>query len=54
MSKIQRIEKFIKDYRSMNPYLQRLTSYSYEYNNNLLVREYIKVSKHPYPQEMID
>ena len=54
MSEIQRIEKFIHDYRTLNPYLQSLTSYSYEYYNNLLMKKYIKVSKHPYPQEMLN
>ena len=51
MNQLSRINSFLIQYHFKNPNLQYLCKGSYEYYSKLLIKEYIKVSKHPYPQE---
>ena len=53
MNRIQRIQNFLHDYKSLNPYLKNLLNEVQEDYQNELIKEYIKVSKHPYPDEYL-
>jgi hypothetical protein len=53
MNRIQRIQTFLDDYKTLNPNLKYLLEGSYEYFQQELIKEYIKVSKHPLPQEYL-
>ena len=54
MNRIQRIQTFLQDYNLLNPYLKNLLEGSKEYYQKELIQEYLKVSKHPYPNEYLD
>ena len=54
MNRIQRIQTFLQDYNLLNPYLKNLLKGSKEYYQKELIQEYLKVSKHPYPNEYLD
>ena len=53
MNRIQRIQIFLQDYKTLNPYLKSLVKDSQEDYQKELIKEYIKVSKHPYPNEYL-
>ena len=53
MNRIQRINRFINDYKSLNPYLKDLLKGVYEDYQIELMNEYLKVSKHPHPTEYL-
>jgi len=53
MNRIQRIQNFLQDYKSLNPYLKNLLKESKEDFQNELIKEYLIVSKHPYPDEYL-
>ena len=50
MNRIQRILTFLHDYQDLNPYLKDICRHSYTYYQ----KEYLKVSRHPYPDEYLD
>jgi len=54
MNRIQRIQTFLQDYNLLNPYLKNLLKGSKEYYQKELIKEYIKVSRHPYQNEYLD
>ena len=54
MTRIQRIKRFLEDYKSLEPYLKDLCSWSYSYYQKELIKEYLKVSQHPYPNEYLE
>ena len=54
MNRIQQIQEFLEDYKSLEPYLKNLISWSYDHYQKELQKEYLKVSKHPYPNEYLE
>ena len=53
MNRIQRIQTFLEDYNLLDPYLKNLLKDSKEYYQKELLNEYLKVSRHPYPNEYL-
>ena len=49
MTRIQRIQTFLEDYNLLNPYLKNLLKEVQEDYQKELINEYLKVSRHPYP-----
>ena len=54
MTRIQQIQTFLEDYNSINPYLKDLIKPIHQDYQKKLIQEYLKVSKHPYPNEYLD
>ena len=54
MNRIQRINIFLQDYKSLNPYLKNLLNEVQEDYQKELIKEYLKVSRHPYPNEYLN
>ena len=54
MNRIQQIQEFLEDYESLEPNLKNLISWSYDHYQNELQKEFLKVSKHPYPNEYLE
>jgi len=54
MNRIQRIQTFLQDYNLLNPYLKNLLKGSKEYYQKELIKEYLKVSRHLYPNEYLE
>ena len=54
MNRIQSIKRFLDEYESLEPNLKNLVSWSYDYYQNELQKEYLKVSHHPFPDEYLD
>ena len=54
MNRIQSIKRFLDDYEFLEPNLKNLVSWSYDYYQKELQKEYLKVSRHPYPDEYLD
>lgn len=53
MSRIQRIKNFLDDHKDLKPWLQELTRESHHHCQLELIREYLKLSRHPYPTEYL-
>jgi len=53
MNRIQRIQIFLQDYKSLNPHLKNLLNEVQEDFQKELIKEYRKVSRHPYPNEYL-
>ena len=53
MNRIQRINIFLQDYKSLNPYLKNILNEVKEDFQKELIKEYLKVSRHPYPNEYL-
>jgi hypothetical protein len=53
MNRIQNIKTFLEDYKSLNPYLKDLTKEGYHHYQLEFIREYLKLSRHPYPTEYL-
>ena len=53
MNRIQRIQIFLQDYKPLNPYLKNLLNEVQEDFQKELIKEYLKVSRHPYPNEYL-
>ena len=53
MNRIQSIKRFLDDYESLEPNLKNLVSWSYDYYQNELQKEYLKISRHPFPDEYL-
>ena len=54
MSRINRIKRFLEDYKSLNPYLKDLMKPIHQDYQKKLIQEYLKVSRHPYPNEYLE
>ena len=54
MNRIQSIKRFLDDYESLEPNLKNLVSWSYDYYQKELQKEYLKVSRHPFPDEYLE
>ena len=53
LSRIKRINNFLTEYKTLNPNLQYLLKGSIQYYQQELKNEYLKISKHPFPNEVI-
>ena len=53
MNRIQSIKRFLDEYESLEPNLKNLVSWSYDYYQNELQKEYLKISRHPFPNEYL-
>jgi len=53
MNQIQRINIFVQDYKSLNPYLKNILNEVQEDFQKELIKEYLEVSRHPYPNEYL-
>ena len=53
MNRIQRINIFLQDYKSLSPHLKNLLNEVQEDFQKELIKEYLKVSRHPYPNEYL-
>ena len=53
MNRIQSIKRFLDDYESLEPNLKKLVSWSYDHYQKELQKEYLKVSRHPFPHEYL-
>ena len=53
MNRIQRINQFLQDYENLNPNLKQITSWSYKHYQDELRKEYLKMAKHPHPEEVL-
>ena len=53
MNRIQSIKRFLDEYESLEPNLKQLVSWSYDYYQNELQKEYLKISLHPFPNEYL-
>lgn len=53
MNRIQNIKTFLHDYKSLNPYLKDLTKEAHHHYQLELIREYLKLSRHPFPSEYL-
>jgi len=54
MTRIQRIQRFLEDYKSLDPYLKDLCKEMHHHFHLELIQEYLKVSRHPYPNEYLE
>ena len=54
MNRIQSIKRFLDDYESLEPNLKNLVSWSYDYYQKELQKEYLNVSRHPFPDEYLN
>ena len=54
MTRTQRIQTFLEDYKSPDPYLKDLIKPIHQDYQKKLIQEYLKVSRHPYPDECLD
>ena len=54
MTRINRIKTFLEDYNSLNPYLKDLIKPIHQDYQKELIQEYLKVSRHLYPDEGLD
>ena len=54
MSRVKRIERFLTEYKTLNPYLQSICKDSYDHFTKELGREYKRISNHPFPNEIIE
>ena len=51
MSRVKQIERFLIEYKTLNPYLQSICKDSYDHFTKELGREYKRISNHPFPEE---
>jgi hypothetical protein len=54
MTRIKRIKRFLEDYKSLDPYLKDLCKEMNHHFHMELIKEYLKVSQHPYPNEYLE
>ena len=53
-TRVNSIKQFLDDYKNKSESLKRLTEDSYKYYYRELMKEYIKLSKHPHALEQLD
>ncbi len=54
MNRIQRIQNFLEDYNNLIPSLKYIIEPIRQEYQKELIEEYLKISKHPYPNEYLD
>ena len=53
MTRIQRIQTFLEDYKSLDPYLKDLITPIHQDYQKKLIKEYLRASRHPHPNEYL-
>ena len=53
MNRIKRLNRFIDDYSRLNPYLKDLLKDVHLMYQQELIKEYKRISRHPYPNEYL-
>ena len=53
-TRVKSIKQFLDDYKNKDESLKRLTEDSYKYYYQELMKEYIKLMKHPHALEQLD
>ena len=53
-TRVNSIKQFLDDYKNKSESLKRLTEDSYKYYYRELMKEYIKLMKHPHALEQLD
>ena len=51
MNDIKRIQTFLTDYQTKDPYLQTLCEDAHNYYTRKLGKEYDRINQHPFPEE---
>mgnify|MGYP000288851188 CR=1 FL=1 len=54
MTRIQRIQTFLEDYKSLDPYLKDLIKPIHQDYQKGLIQEYQKTERHMYPDEGLE
>ena len=54
MNRIQSIKRFLDEYETLEPNLKNLVSWSYDYYHKELQKEYLEISRHPFPDEYLN
>ena len=54
MTRIQRIQTFLEDYKSLDPYLKDLIKPIHQDYQKVLIQEYQKISRPMYPDECLE
>ena len=53
-TRVNNIKMFLDEYKNKNEYLKNLTEGSYKYYYKELMKEYVKLMKHPHALEQLD
>ena len=53
-TRVNSIKMFLDDYKNKSEYLKNLTEGSYKYYYRELMKEYVKLMKHPHALEQLD
>ena len=53
-TRVNSIKMFLDDYKDKSEYLKNLTEGSYKYYYRELMKEYVKLMKHPHALEQLD
>ena len=53
-TRVKSIKQFLDDYKNKNEYLKGLTIDTYKYYYRELMKEYVKLMKHPHALEQLD
>ena len=53
MNRIQRIQTFLKDYKSLTPNLKELCEEVHNHYELELINEYVRLNRYPYPTEYL-
>ena len=53
MNRIRQIQEFLDDFKTKEPFLQNVCSGVYDLYQKELQKEYLKVSRHPFPHEYL-
>ena len=51
MNRVKQIERFLTEYKTLNPYLQSICEDTYDHYTKELGREYKRINQHPFPEE---
>ena len=51
MNRVKQIERFLTEYKTLNPYLQSICKDTYDHYTKELGREYKRINQHPIPEE---
>ena len=54
MNRVQRIQIFLEDYKSVDPYLKNLLKDVQEGYQKETINECLKLSRYPYPNKYLD
>ena len=53
MNRVKQIERFLTEYKTLNPYLQSICKDTYDHYTKELGREYKRINQHIFPNEYL-